>query len=176
MQREVGKMLVSSLAPAERKSFETFRSFVAAVDNATAAAGLADDFGRGIPEQVREFVEWMRRNDIPPDSRQTALEAVASVTRKAERLGLIDQTIAAADFEPRLFLAAPRRLQRNGGDRRSKRVQLCGAPIPGGTSSYFLGRLERDRPDLLDAYRRGEIPSVRQAAIRAGWVKPRGGR
>lgn len=170
---EIAKILASSLAPEERRSFETFRSFVGAVDDETAAARLAERLGVGIRERVQEFTEWMRRRKMSPESRQAALEAVEAVTRKAEQLGLIEHVIVAAAFEPRLFVAAPRQLRQNGGDRRSKCFQHCDVPIPGGTSAYFLARMERDRPDLLDEFRKGEIPSVRQAAIRAGWVKMR---
>jgi len=42
----------------------------------------------------------------------------------------------------------------------------------GGTSQeYLLRRLARTHPDILDAYERGDYPSVRQAAIAAGIVK-----
>jgi hypothetical protein len=174
MQREIGNMLVSSLAPAERKAFEAFRSFVGAVDDCAAAASLTENFGAGLAEGVQEFAAWMHQRDLAPDSQRAALEAVEAVTREAERLGLIEKSIAAADFAPRHFQSAPRRLQRNGGDRRSKQIQPCDVTIPGGTSAYFVARLARDRPDLLAELRRGAIPSVRQAAIRAGWVKPRG--
>jgi hypothetical protein len=41
----------------------------------------------------------------------------------------------------------------------------------GNKAEYLLRRLKRDRPDILEAYGRGEYPSVRQAAIAAGIVK-----
>lgn len=37
--------------------------------------------------------------------------------------------------------------------------------------SYWTRRLARDRPDLLAAWEAGEIKSVRQAAILAGFVR-----
>jgi hypothetical protein len=40
------------------------------------------------------------------------------------------------------------------------------------TNERLLRRLARDHPDTLDAYERGEYPSVRAAAIAAGIIKP----
>ena len=111
MHREIAEMLVRVLSPLERKAFQEFRSFVDAPDDLAAGAGLADDLGVHIPEQVQHFADWMRRRGIPPDSRKAALAAVEAVTRKAERLGFVEHGIANAAFEPRLFQAAPRRLQ-----------------------------------------------------------------
>jgi hypothetical protein len=36
---------------------------------------------------------------------------------------------------------------------------------------YLLARIERDTPEILEKYKQGEFPSVRQAAIAAGIVK-----
>jgi hypothetical protein len=38
---------------------------------------------------------------------------------------------------------------------------------------YLTARLDRDHPEILDAYERGEYKSVRQAAIAAGLLKTR---
>jgi hypothetical protein len=42
----------------------------------------------------------------------------------------------------------------------------------GNSASYLLRRLANERPDLLEAYERGDFQSVRAAAIAAGIVKP----
>jgi hypothetical protein len=41
----------------------------------------------------------------------------------------------------------------------------------GTSADYLLARIERDTPEILEKYKQGEFPSVRQAAIAAGIVK-----
>ena len=42
-----------------------------------------------------------------------------------------------------------------------------------GGQKYLVGRIARDRPDVLERMKQGEFLSVRQAAIAAGIVKVR---
>ena len=43
----------------------------------------------------------------------------------------------------------------------------------GNSADYLTARIARDRPDILEAMKRGEYRSVRQAAIEAGIVNPK---
>lgn len=47
----------------------------------------------------------------------------------------------------------------------------CNTRIKSGTVQYYRARLQRDRPDILEALDRGEYPSTRQACIAAGIQK-----
>jgi hypothetical protein len=65
--------------------------------------------------------------------------------------------------------AAPRRLLKHGGDRRSDKFQGNAVPLNrGNTANYLLARLERDRPDLAAKVRAKEL-SAYAAAIEAGF-------
>ena len=63
----------------------------------------------------------------------------------------------------------------HGGDRRSKEFQDYNynleKALQGTTARYLLNRLKRKRPDLAEAYTRGEYRSVHAAAKAAGWIK-----
>lgn len=63
---------------------------------------------------------------------------------------------------------------RHGGDRRSARVKGDQPDIVslkhGNQAAYLKARLRRDAPELADALDRGEIKSVRSAAIAAGII------
>jgi len=65
---------------------------------------------------------------------------------------------------------------KHGGDRRSakaKEGQGIGSTLKrGGNPDYLEARLRRDAPEVADALNRGEIKSVRAAAIKAGIIKP----
>jgi hypothetical protein len=68
-------------------------------------------------------------------------------------------------------------LMANGGDRKSeefkenqpsqRRLKSYGA-----TSDYLRARLERYHPGILAKFERGELKSIRQAAIEAGIIHP----
>jgi hypothetical protein len=73
-----------------------------------------------------------------------------------------------------------RKLRQHGGDHTSQKFRKGEqpyhdkvAPWYGTNRSYLLARLERDRPDILEAFQRGEYRSVKAAAIHAGFVKDR---
>lgn len=57
------------------------------------------------------------------------------------------------------------------GPGRGKRVPGKAPTIKTGTNAYWLGRIARDRPDILEAMKRGEYLSVREAVQAAGWRK-----
>jgi hypothetical protein len=42
----------------------------------------------------------------------------------------------------------------------------------GETTNYLTARIARDRPDILERMKAGEFPSVRKAALEAGFVRP----
>lgn len=57
------------------------------------------------------------------------------------------------------------------GPGRGKRVPGKASTIKTGTNEYWLGRIARDRPDILEAMKRGEYVSVREVVQAAGWRK-----
>ena len=72
----------------------------------------------------------------------------------------------------------PKQLSSHGGDRKGKIDQdyhdnLDRFENQGTLSEYLAARIARDHPDIHEAMKRGEYPSVRKAAIAAGVVKPR---
>jgi hypothetical protein len=70
--------------------------------------------------------------------------------------------------------AEARALREHGGDRRSEAFQAYHDKLEkkhGTSQDYLKARLQRDRPDLLEAYARQEFPSLRAAAKAAGFVK-----
>jgi hypothetical protein len=61
----------------------------------------------------------------------------------------------------------------NPAGRRGKELGDHGNVVPRGQSSeYRIARLKRDAPEIATALARGEYPSVRAAAMAAGFVKP----
>lgn len=61
-------------------------------------------------------------------------------------------------------------LPAHGGDR-TEQVDNVKLAEGGNSQAYLLRRLQRDRPDLLEQVKTGEIRSVRAAAIKADIVK-----
>lgn len=63
-----------------------------------------------------------------------------------------------------------------GGDQRSPAARIKGDNVnfdlaaKGSSSAYLLRRIARERPDILEAYERGEYSSTRAAAKAAGIV------
>ena len=73
-----------------------------------------------------------------------------------------------------------RELSGHGGDRRSKQIRkdIKDQPVNHsliygtGNAAYTRARLERDHPEVAKALDRGEIKSIRAAAIEAGIITP----
>ncbi len=57
------------------------------------------------------------------------------------------------------------------GPGRGKRVPGKAPTIKSASNEYWLGRLARDRPDVLEAMKQGKYRSVKEAVIAAGWLK-----
>ena len=76
--------------------------------------------------------------------------------------------------EEPLSLSDAVQLGKHGGDRRSEQArvdQACNASLKYGTAEHWLARLDRDRPDLAERVRGGDL-SANAAAIEAGFRKP----
>lgn len=121
-----------------------------------------DEFWRTVAE-LKEAQAW---DKVPPDN------PYGSYGKMIEAELGVSQEIANDDarFDEYVgFLGW-------GGDRRSKEFnnfQAYNSKVEkwGNHKTYILKRLERDYPDILAAYKRGEYPSARQAGIAAGFVK-----
>ena len=57
------------------------------------------------------------------------------------------------------------------GPGRGKRVPGKAPTIKSASNEYWLGRLARDRPDVLEEMKQGKFESVKSAVIAAGWLK-----
>ncbi len=57
------------------------------------------------------------------------------------------------------------------GPGRGKRVPGKAPTIKSASNEYWLGRLARDRPDILEEMKQGKFESVKSAVIAAGWLK-----
>lgn len=57
------------------------------------------------------------------------------------------------------------------GKGRSSRDDIIISKAQGTSAEYLLGRIKRDRPDILKRLESGELTSIRKAAIAAGIVK-----
>lgn len=172
MTATLGDLLISGLDADDRAAFGELVRFLDADDDAQAARELVSRYRRRPEETMRAFAAWLEREAGLGDRFRESVTAAHAVCRKAASLGISDYSLQLADLCPRVFRQPARDLRQNGGDRRSASFQRCEKPLARGSVGYFLGRLERDRPDLLEAYRRGEYRSIRQAAIAAGYVKP----
>jgi hypothetical protein len=70
--------------------------------------------------------------------------------------------------------AADKPLAKNGEIGNGREGRVCNAKATkGGTSEYYLRRIARDRPELLDDIGKGKrLKSARAAAIEAGIITP----
>ncbi len=57
------------------------------------------------------------------------------------------------------------------GPGRGNRVPGKAPTIKSGSQEYWIGRLARDRPDVLAGMKQGKFESVKSAIIAAGWLK-----
>ncbi len=57
------------------------------------------------------------------------------------------------------------------GPGRGNRVPGKAPIIKSGSNEYWLGRVARDRPDVLEEMKQGKFESVKSAVIAAGWLK-----
>jgi hypothetical protein len=57
------------------------------------------------------------------------------------------------------------------GPGRGKRVPGKAPTTKGASNEYWLGRLARDRPDILEEMKQGKYRSVKAAVVAAGWLK-----
>ncbi len=57
------------------------------------------------------------------------------------------------------------------GPGRGNRVPGKAPTIKSGSQEYWIGRLARDRPDVLEEMKQGKFESVKSAVIAAGWLK-----
>ncbi len=67
--------------------------------------------------------------------------------------------------------AAPLKEFGIAGPGRGKRVPGKAPTTKGATNEYWIGRLARDRPDILEEMKQGKYRSVREAVQAAGWQK-----
>lgn len=167
------EMLTSPLSPAERIALLELGRVLDVDDEGWIVDRLVWSDGVYVADAIRRYIADAAERDVPDDDLRLVLGAVGKVTSKAHELGQTEYAVRPDVFLPRLFREPPRGLRSNGGDRRSREYQHCDLSMRYGTVDYFLARLKRDRPDLLRAYRSGELASVRQAAIEAGFIKPR---
>jgi hypothetical protein len=70
-----------------------------------------------------------------------------------------------------------KQLKSHGGDRKSGKIKEDqgyhdNVDQRGTSSEYRIARLRRDAPEIATALARGEYPSVRAAAMAAGFVTP----
>jgi hypothetical protein len=103
-------------------------------------------------QQPPEWVDWLIRG----------------VTATSDTVTKADELVAAAKA------AAAQPLARNGeiGNGRESRVGVTKATM-GNTGEYFLRRIARDRPELLDDIGKNKrLKSARAAAIEAGIIIP----
>ena len=80
-----------------------------------------------------------------------------------------DVIARAESAEP---LAEHRRPTAEEQGNKVNNINLKPANKTGPTAEYLTRRIARDRPDILERMKAGEFPSVRQAALEAGIVKP----
>lgn len=72
---------------------------------------------------------------------------------------------------PALGMLSRNPLGRKGGSKKEgTRVTMVTLVLRGQSNEYRIARLKRDAPEIADALARGEYPSVRAAAIAAGFV------
>ena len=67
------------------------------------------------------------------------------------------------------------RLRAHGTNQHTSGDNNCNVQMiehQGNSADYLTARIARDHPDILEAMKRGEYRSVRQAAIAAGIVQP----
>jgi hypothetical protein len=57
------------------------------------------------------------------------------------------------------------------GPGRGKQTPNKPPKIKTGTTEYWVARIARDRPDVLERMKQGEFESVREAVRAAGWQK-----
>ncbi len=57
------------------------------------------------------------------------------------------------------------------GPGRGNRVPGKAPTTKGASNEYWLGRLARDRPDILEEMKQGKFESVKSAVSAAGWLK-----
>lgn len=140
------------------------------------------EFGlKVVPELIKQAIQqevWKERivhqigKEIPPfPSFRSYIEArppngLGATVRLVERM--IEDPETLAFF--RDAVTAPR-----GGDRKSEAAikddNVIVDPEQGNSRAYTLARLRRERPDLFDRVKAGEM-SANGAAREAGWRKP----
>jgi hypothetical protein len=69
--------------------------------------------------------------------------------------------------------AEPLREFGKAGPGRGNRVPGKAPTIKPGSTEYWLGRIARDRPDILKRMKAGEFESVKKAARAASFLEPR---
>ena len=57
------------------------------------------------------------------------------------------------------------------GPGRGNRVPGKAPTTKGASNKYWISRLARDRPDVLEEMKQGKFESVKSAVIAAGWLK-----
>jgi len=65
--------------------------------------------------------------------------------------------------------AIKKKLEGHGGARKSGEHQPEDLRLKYGSNEYWTARLERDRPDILEAFNRGEYRNLHQATIETGF-------
>lgn len=113
------------------------------------------------PYEVRLAVEWLEIRD--PD----------------EAVGFKDVVVAAKKAWSEKYRTPGGANNPTGNNQyQRKEVNVDNVNIDqdtlergGNRASYLLRRMAKTRPEILDRYEAGEFPSVRQAAIEAGFIK-----
>ena len=120
-------------------------------------------------------------DDAPAMAAELGYEGAESFLREGLQLDpeLVNSVVSWLEREQPTGPAKPPvdcRLGTHGGDRRSERVKqdqgIAGTLKRGGNPGYLKARLHRDHPELAQALERGELRSVRSAAVEAGIIKP----
>jgi hypothetical protein len=75
--------------------------------------------------------------------------------------------------EPLKPVGAPVGNVNNSPKVKPDNIRIDSKKAYGTSSDYLLGKLKRDRPDIVSRLETGEFTSVRQAALEAGIVKPK---
>jgi hypothetical protein len=98
---------------------------------------------------------------------------------KEDPAGDLTKLLEALEIDPKYALSrdkfSDRPIRKPGRPRKEEKGydhNLFTGKRGDGTD-YLTARIARDRPDILEAMRRGEYDSVRQAAIAAGIVNPK---
>jgi hypothetical protein len=120
-------------------------------------------------------IQWQRKDLTDKEFEETLQELrtqeVWKVVPPEQPYGsldvLLEAEIGRSESEAKDYLLG------HGGDRRSQEFQDYSGnlekALQGNTARYLLSRLKRKRPDLAEAYARGEYRTVK-AAARARWM------